>query len=54
VIIRPDVTGMGALDRVDVRAVVKRGEVAIQAALTELRRTASWPNRVRRKLFGDS
>jgi len=54
VIIRPDVTGLGLLDRVDVHAVVKHGEAAAQAALPELKRAVSWANRVRRKLFGDS
>lgn len=54
VIIRPGVTGMGVLDRVDVHDVVKRGEVAAEAALPELRRITSWPNRLRRILFGEN
>ena len=54
VIIRPDVTGIGVLDRVDVHDVVKRGEAAVEAALPELRRTTSWPNRLRRTLFGEN
>ena len=51
VIIRPDVTGIGVLDRVDVHDVVKRGEVAAEAAVPEIKRVASWPNRLRRTLF---
>jgi len=51
-IIRPDVTGIGILDRVDVHDVVKRGEAAAEAAVDELKRIASWPERLRRTLFG--
>ncbi len=54
VIIRPDVTGIGVLDRVDVHDVVKCGEVATNAALPEIKRVASWPNRLRRTLFGEN
>ena len=51
VIIRPDITGIGLLDRVDVHEVVKRGEVAAEAAIPELKRITSWSNRLRRTLF---
>ena len=51
VIIRPDMTGIGVLDRVDVHAVVELGETAAEAALPELRRITSWPNRLRRAVF---
>jgi NTE family protein len=52
VIIRPDVAGIGILDRVDVHAVVKLGEIAAQAALPELKRSVTWTKSLRRKLFG--
>lgn len=48
VIIRPDVRDVGALEKVDVREVAKRGEEAARACLPELRRAASWTMRVRR------
>lgn len=54
VIIRPNVTDLGVLDRVDVHDVVKRGEAAAEFALPELRRATSWPARLRRKWFGNS
>ncbi len=50
VIIRPDVSKIGYLDRVDVTEVVKLGEQAAEAALPELRRVAGWRGRVRRFL----
>ncbi len=51
VIIRPDMTGIGMLDRVDVHAMVELGETAAEAALPELRRITSWPSRLRRAVF---
>ncbi len=54
VIIRPDVADVGLLDVVDIREVTKRGEVACEAALLELKRVTAWPNRLRRRLRGDS
>ena len=51
VIIRPDVSGIGLLDKVDVHAVVRLGELAAEAALPELRRAVSWTNRLQRQLF---
>lgn len=54
VVIRPSLTDIGVLDRVDVHEVVKCGEAAAEAALPELKRIASWPNRLRRTLFGEN
>jgi NTE family protein len=48
VIIRPDVSGIGLLDKVDVHRVVCLGERAAEAALPELKRAVAWPNRLRR------
>ncbi len=50
-IIRPQVNGIGILDRVDVHHVVRLGEKAAAEALPALRRALSWPNRLRRRLF---
>ncbi len=51
VVIRPDVSGIGMLDNVDVHEVVSKGEVAAEASLPKLRRVASWPNRLRHRLL---
>jgi NTE family protein len=51
VIIRPDVSGIGLLDKVDVHAIVRKGENAAEVMLPELMREAAWPNRLRRMLF---
>lgn len=51
VIIRPDVGGIGILDRVDVNAVARLGEKAAEAVLPDLRRAASWSRRLGRQLF---
>ncbi len=48
VIIRPDVSGVGLLDKVDVHRVVCLGEKAAEAAMPELKRAVAWPNRLRR------
>jgi NTE family protein len=53
VIIRPEVDDVGILDVVDVREIARRGEVAFEAALPELKRVTSWPNLLRRRLFGN-
>ena len=53
VIIRPEVADIGLLDVVDVHEVAKRGEVALEAVLPELKRLTTWPNRLRRRLLGD-
>jgi NTE family protein len=44
VIIRPDVSGIGLLDNVDVHKIVRLGERAAEAALPELKRVVAWPN----------
>ncbi|MBL7161333.1 MAG: patatin-like phospholipase family protein [Anaerolineales bacterium] len=51
VIIRPDVSQIGYLDRVDVSAVAKLGERAAEAALPELKRAVGWRRRVGRFLL---
>ncbi len=51
VIIRPDVNDVGLLDMVDVHAVALRGEAAVEAVLPELKRLASWSNRLKRSLL---
>jgi NTE family protein len=52
VIIRPNVAGIGVLDRVDVHQLAEIGEAAARAALPELKRVASWSHRLRRRWFG--
>jgi NTE family protein len=52
VIVRPEVSDIELLEQVDVREVAKRGERAVEAVLPELKQMASWPNRLRRSLFG--
>jgi NTE family protein len=51
VIIRPSVSDIGLLQRVDVTEVAQRGEDAVEAALPALKQMASWPNRLRRQIF---
>ena len=53
VIIRPAVADIGLLDIVDIHEVAKRGEVAFEAVLPELKRATAWSNRLRRRLLGD-
>jgi len=48
VIIRPDVSGIGLLDKVDVHRIIRLGERAAEAALPELKRAVAWPSRLRR------
>jgi NTE family protein len=52
VVIRPYVSDIELLERVNVREVARRGEEAVEAALPALRKMASWPNRLRRRLIG--
>jgi NTE family protein len=54
VIVRPDVEGIGLLEKVDVHKVVHLGEIAMDAVLPELKRSTAWPNRLRRKYFPPS
>lgn len=50
VIIRPQVTHIDLLERVDVRQVSRMGEEAVEAALPELRKLFTWQNRLRRAI----
>jgi NTE family protein len=52
VIVRPHVSDINLLDRVDVREVAGRGEAAVEAVLPELRQMVHWTSRLRRNLFG--
>jgi NTE family protein len=51
VVVRPEVGGIGLLDKVDVHHVVITGERALEAVLPELARAVAWPTRWRRKVF---
>jgi len=51
VIIRPEVGGIGMLDKVDVHHVVELGEQAADALMPELLRSVSWSNRLRHRVF---
>ena len=53
VIIRPNVNGIGILDKVDVHQIVRAGEEATDNIMQELLRTVAWPNRLRRILFSN-
>jgi NTE family protein len=46
VIISPDLTGIGLLDRVEVEEIAKLGEEAAEAALSELRKVVGWQYKV--------
>lgn len=50
IIIRPQVTHIDTLDRVDVHEVVRKGEEAVDEVLPELKKLFMWRKRVRRKL----
>jgi NTE family protein len=51
VVIRPNVDGIGLLDKVDVHSIVQLGEQAADEALPKLKQAVAWPNRLRRWLF---
>lgn len=51
VIIRPNVTDIGVLDRIDIQEVVKLGEEAAQAKLPELLRATNWSAGIGRRVF---
>ncbi|MGE5071804.1 MAG: patatin-like phospholipase family protein [Anaerolineae bacterium] len=51
VVIRPDVSDIGVLDRVNVAEVVKLGEEAAQAKLPELMRATNWSAGLGRLVF---
>ena len=48
IIIRPPVTHIDILERVDVRQVARMGDRAVEAVLPELKELFSWGNRLRR------
>jgi NTE family protein len=48
IILRPQVTDIDILDRVDVHEVVRKGEEVVEAALPELKKLFTWQNRLRR------
>lgn len=50
VIIRPSVTQIDTLDRVDVHAVVRKGEEAVEEALPELKKLFTWRKRFHRAI----
>jgi NTE family protein len=52
VIIRPQVNEIDTLDRVDVHAVVQKGEEAVEEALPELKKLSRWRKRFRRAIGG--
>jgi NTE family protein len=51
VIIRPAVSNIGLLDRVDVHELIRLGDEAAEAVLPDLARAVSWTGRVGRRLF---
>ena len=50
VIIRPQVTHINTLDRVDVRDVVRKGEEAVDVILPELKKLFTWRKRIGRRI----
>ena len=50
VIIRPSVDGIDTLDRVDVHAVVQKGEEAVEEALPQLKRLSRWRRHFYRRI----
>ena len=50
VIIRPQVTHIDTLDRVNVHEVVRKGEEAVDAALPQLKKLFTWSKRLRRRI----
>jgi NTE family protein len=50
VIIRPAVTHIQLLDKVDVHEVAKLGEAAVDAVLPELKRVTAWPAKLARRI----
>lgn len=50
IIIRPQVTEIDTLDRVDVHDVVRRGEEAVDVVLPELKKLFTWRKRLRRRI----
>jgi NTE family protein len=52
VIVRPNVHHLDLLDKVVVKDVAILGEVAVEEILPELKKAASWTNRMSKKIFG--
>jgi hypothetical protein len=50
IIIRPAVTHIQLLDKVDVHEVARLGEQAVDDVLPELRRITAWPARLMRSI----
>jgi NTE family protein len=50
VIIRPDVTGIGLLDRVEISEVARRGERAAMENIASLRGALAWRRKLARRL----
>jgi len=50
IILRPQVTDIDLLDRVDVHEVAQKGEEVVEAALPEIRKLFAWQNRLRRAI----
>ena len=50
IIIRPQVSDVDILERINVRDVVRRGEQAVDSSLPELKRMFAWQNRLRRAI----
>ncbi len=46
VVIRPDTHAIGLIDQIDFSEVALLGEIAVQAALPEIRRITRWPIRI--------
>ena len=50
IILRPQVTDIDILERVDVHVVVKKGEEIVEVALPEIKKLFTWQSRLRRAL----
>jgi NTE family protein len=50
-IIRPNVSGIGLLDKVNVHEIILKGEMATDDILSQLQQDLAWLNRLRRRLF---
>ena len=48
-IIRPELSPIGIIDRVDISEMIKSGELAVRAGLPDLKKAMSWQNRLGRK-----
>jgi NTE family protein len=55
ILIRPDITGISFLGEIDVANVVRRGEIAAEKSLPEIRKTSTWKSRIIRQMksWGD-